>query len=106
VLDVIPIFKAHKCINCHTTHFKSELPDFSVQNGNDPTWLPRDENGKLVDWQNSPFYKTVVLLNRMPIDHEKNAIGISWSERLTLLHWLQNNASSEVPKHVQEHSEI
>lgn len=98
VLDVIPIFKAHRCINCHSTHFISETPDFAVQVPEEPVWLPRDESGKLVDWQNSPFYKSVVLLNRMPIDNEKNATGISWSERLTLLHWLQNNAPEEHPK--------
>lgn len=103
VLDVIPIFKRHQCSKCHAEFFEGDLPaKFSIAAGDQPAWLPRDDQNQLIDWPQSPFYRTTVLLNRMPIDEEKNSKGISWSERLTLVRWLENNAPTEVPKLVDE----
>lgn len=99
VLDVIPIFQRHFCARCHADKFEGALPTrFTVENPDSPAWLSRNENGELVNWQESPFYKTTILLNRMPIDAEKNSMGISWSERLILIRWLENNASTAVPE--------
>jgi uncharacterized membrane protein len=99
VLDVIPIFKAHKCASCHSEYFKEDSPtEFSKKRPGFSTWLPRDDHNNLVDWPNSIFYKNVILLNRMPIDADKNSKGISWAERLILLQWLENHAPTELPK--------
>ncbi len=93
VLDVIPIFERHKCARCHADKFVGSLPSkFTSETKDSPAWLTRDEKGNLVKWEESPFYETTILYNRMPIDAEKNSWGISWSERLTLIRWLQNNA--------------
>lgn len=99
VLDVIPIFERYRCARCHADKFEGVLPTrFTVETKDSPAWLKRNEKGELVNWQESPFYKTTVLLNRMPIDAEKNSMGISWSERLMLLRWLENNAPATAPE--------
>lgn len=98
VLDVIPIFKEYRCASCHASYFKSDIPYFSDKIGDEEIWLPRDESGQLVEWDKSPFYKTTVLLNRMPIDENKDSKGIAWSERLILIRWLENNAPTTLPE--------
>lgn len=98
VLDVIPIFQKHRCVLCHSSQFVLGVPaNFSSKSPSAPIWLPRDTNQNLVDWAKSPFYKSVVFSNRMPLDENNEPVGISWSERLTLLMWLENNAPWQVP---------
>lgn len=99
VLDVIPIFQRHRCASCHSDRFEGELPSrFTVKTAEEDPWLERDEKNQLIDWEKSSFYKTTILFNRMPIDEDKNSTGISWSDRLILIHWLENNAPTEIPK--------
>lgn len=106
VLDVAPIFAKHSCAKCHTEQFTGDLPShFSKEFDGKAAWLPRDAEHHLVDWPKSPFYKTTILLNRMPLDENKNSTGISWSERLTLLLWLKNNAPTDVPQPEEEEEE-
>jgi uncharacterized membrane protein len=90
VMDVIPIFERYRCARCHSDKFEGKLP--SKFTAEPSPWLTRNENGELVDWEESSFYETTILYNRMPIDAEKNSLGISWSERLLLIRWLENNA--------------
>lgn len=99
VLDVIPIFERHRCASCHSDRFEEGIPSkFTAKTEEEEPWFERDDANKLVEWEKSPFYKTTILLNRMPIDEDKNSTGISWSDRLTLIHWLENNAPTEIPK--------
>lgn len=93
ILDVSSIFRKYKCARCHSDYFEGGMPtNFSKKMEGLPVWLPRNEKGELVDWKDSLFYRTVVLMNRMPINSEKDSLGISWSERLVLIEWLENNA--------------
>ncbi len=106
VLDVIPVFARYKCASCHKQYFEGDAPEyFSKEWKDSSTWLPRDGKNQLVDWKNSTFYKTVILRNKMPLDEEKNALGISWSERLILLRWLENGAPVKVPENLFQPTE-
>lgn len=106
VLDVIPIFKRYNCASCHKQYFEGDAPEyFSKQWKGSSTWLPRDGKNQLVDWKSSAFYQTVILRNKMPLDEEKNSLGISWSERLTLLRWLENGAPLKVPENLSQPKE-
>lgn len=98
VEDVEDVMKRNNCSSCHQSQFEGgRLAHFSTQFGKSPMWLPRDKDNKLVDWSKSSFYHTVILLNRMPYDKERNPLGISPSDRLTLLYWLENGAPIESP---------
>jgi len=97
LLDVIPIFQNRRCYQCH-----SEVSNTGVPTPEFSNWLKRDATGKPIDLEKSPFYVTVIKLNRMPYDNEKNPIGLPWSERSTLLEWLLNGAPTEIPKIKEE----
>lgn len=98
VEDVIPIFVHNNCIKCHNSRFEGDKPlYFSTKEGDMPIWLPRDKDNHLVDWKNSEFYRIVIAANRMPYDKDNHPIGLTWSERLILLHWLQNDAPTQPP---------
>lgn len=100
------VMKINHCAQCHAEQFSNGLPEnFSKKMGSSPIWLPRDKNGHLDDWKNSAFYKTVILRNRMPYTKEHEPIGLSWADRLTLLHWLENDAPFALPQMEKEEQE-
>lgn len=91
--DVVPIFSEYKCAQCHEGNFSGGHPkNFSVDSNPDFIFLPRNEDGSLKDFENSPFYITVILKNKMPITEDKHNHGLPPGVRLTLLQWLLNGA--------------
>lgn len=100
VADVEDVMRRYNCSSCHQNQFEGDSPAHFSTMVKNSLWLPRDSEGKLVDWPKSSFYKSVILLNRMPYDSDKTPLGISWADRLTLLTWLENGAplSDEVVK--------
>lgn len=97
VRDVAVIFKNQKCASCHNSFFDHDLPNFSKEVENLRPWLLRDPQKQLLKWEESPFYTIVLQRNRMPYDEHHSPIGLSPSERLTLLRWLKNGAPEEMP---------
>lgn len=95
--DVIPIFAENHCEQCHAKCFSNGVPNRFYE-GKHP-FLERNSKGGLGDYTLSNFYKTVILANEMPIDEKGNPIGLSSSERLILLCWLQNGAPMEQPSY-------
>jgi len=96
VKDVIPIFRANRCQQCHPHNFSDGQPvSFSQDDDPDAVFLPRGPDGKLLDITKSNFYRMVIVENAMPKGPKGKSLGLSPSERLTLLMWLCNGAPTE-----------
>lgn len=97
--QVILIFEKHSCRDCHIDQFaEANLAGFSTVNGKEDIWLPRNEDGSLLNWEESSFYQEVILKNKMPMDENDKTIGMPESERLVLLQWVLNGAPLEAKK--------
>jgi Predicted membrane protein len=92
VKDVIPIFAANKCEHCHAKCFPNGQPSHFFDGTPEQAFLEKNPDGTLKDYTTSNFYRTVILENRMPVDHHGKVIGLTTSERMILLLWLQNGA--------------
>lgn len=91
--DVVPIFAAHRCEECHAKRFSNGVPRRFFEGKH--AFLERNAEGGLKDFTQSNFYKTVLVGNEMPLDDEGKPVGLSVSERMILLAWLQNGAPME-----------
>jgi hypothetical protein len=97
VSDVIPIFKEHNCQKCHAHNFSDGKPmNFFQDIDPNSVFLQKDAAGKLVNIESSNFYQTVIVENMMPKGPKGKSVGLSPSERLTLLLWLRNGAPMEL----------
>ncbi|MFN4173576.1 MAG: DUF2231 domain-containing protein [Parachlamydiaceae bacterium] len=95
--EVQAVFERNKCASCHAKKFLSE--NFSgFAKGRKP-WISVDEKGNIIDLEKSPFYINVIKKNTMPPKGEvREEAGLSVSERLILLEWLQNNLKLRSPE--------
>ena len=91
--DVKTVFDKYSCQKCHTAQFSGVgLTGFTIPQNGEEAWLPpKSKDGKMTGWENSVFYKVVILNNEMPIDNDNEVLGMSMGDRLTLLKWLENN---------------
>jgi uncharacterized membrane protein len=93
VKDVVPIFQRHHCSHCHSDNFSSNGEPHNFF-GKDPKYafLSKNPDGTLANFSSSNFYQTVILNNQMPKSEKGVSLGLSPSERLILLRWLENGA--------------
>ncbi len=94
VVDANRVFSDNNCVACHAQAFPKEGP-LGVSLGANPM-LPRNTDGTLKDLSSSLFYQTVILRNEMPMPHNGVEGGLTDSERLILLAWLNNGAPVQV----------
>lgn len=85
--DVVPIFASHQCGQCHPGNFSNGFPQNFFVHGEDGLFLEKHEDGSLKNYEDSVFYQTVILKNRMPLK-----TGLKLKDRLILLAWLRNGA--------------
>ena len=95
VRDVIPIFVANSCEECHAKNFPGGKPEHFFDGQPEQAFLHRNADGSLKDYSASKFYRVVVMGNEMPLDAHGKSIGLTPVERLVLLRWLQNGAPME-----------